>query len=56
VSMTSTWHSLARKYRPLIPVLHEIVLRLDTPTRPGLKDMIAGQLDNAEDRFVAIAG
>jgi hypothetical protein len=46
---------LARKYRPLVPVLRELILRPDTPLDPEVKEMIAGQLDNAEDRLAAIA-
>jgi hypothetical protein len=45
---------LADKYRPLVPVLRELILRQDTPLAPDVKDMIATQLDNAEDRFAAI--
>jgi HD domain len=45
---------LARKYRPLVPVLRELILRHDTPLDSDIKQMIAGQLDNAEDRFAAI--
>jgi hypothetical protein len=45
---------LAGKYRPLVPVLRELILRPDTPLDSDVKDMIAGQLDNAEDRFAAI--
>jgi hypothetical protein len=45
---------LARKYRPLVPVLRELILRQDTPLDSDIKHMIAGQLDNAEDRFAAI--
>jgi hypothetical protein len=45
---------LARKYRPLVPVLRELILRPDTPLDLDVKQMIAGQLDNAEDRFAAI--
>jgi hypothetical protein len=45
---------LARKYRPLVPVLRELILRPDTPLDPDVKQMIAGQLDNAADRFAAI--
>jgi hypothetical protein len=45
---------LASKYRPLVPVLRELILRPDTPLAPDVKDMIATQLDNAEDRFAAI--
>jgi hypothetical protein len=46
--------SLAKKYRPLVPVLRELILRSDTPLEPDVKDMIAGQLDKAEERFAAI--
>jgi hypothetical protein len=46
--------TLARKYRPLVPVLRELILRPDTPLDSDVKQMIAGQLDNAEDRFAAI--
>jgi hypothetical protein len=45
---------LAGKYRPLVPVLRELILRPDTPLAPGVKDKIAAQLDDAEDRFAAI--
>jgi hypothetical protein len=45
---------LARKYRPLVPVLRDLMLRPDTPLESDVKWMIAGQLDNAEDRFAAI--
>ena len=48
-------HKLARKYRPLTPVLLEFILRHDTPLDHDVKLMIAGQLDNAADRFAAIA-
>jgi hypothetical protein len=47
---------LADKYRPLVPVLRELVLRPDTPLDQAVKDMIAGQLDNAETRLAAITG
>ena len=47
---------LASKYRPLVPVLRELVLRPDTSLAPDVKDMITGQLDNAEERFAAISG
>jgi hypothetical protein len=47
---------LAGKYAPLVPVLRELVLRADTPLGPQVKRMIARQLDNAADRFAAIAG
>jgi hypothetical protein len=46
--------TLARKYRPLVPVLCELILRPDTPLDSDIKHMIAGQLDKAEDRFAAI--
>jgi len=46
--------TLASKYRPLVPVLRELILRADTPLDSDVKQMIAGQLDNAEDRFAAI--
>jgi hypothetical protein len=44
----------AGKYRPLVPALRELILRPDTPLAPDVKNMIARQLDNAEDRFAAI--
>ena len=47
---------LAGKYRPLVPVLRELVLRPDTPLEPDVKDMIAAQLDGAENRFAVICG
>jgi hypothetical protein len=46
--------TLARKYRPLVPVLREFILRPNTPLDSDIKQMITGQLDNAEDRFAAI--
>ena len=49
-----SWRRLAGKYRPLGPVLRELILRPDTPLDPGVKDKIAAQLDDAEDRFAAI--
>jgi len=45
---------LAGKYRPLAPVLRELVLRPDTPLEAPVKDKIAAQLRDAEDRFAAI--
>ena len=45
---------VAGKYRPLVPVLRELILRPDTPLDPGVKDKIAAQLDDAEVRFAAI--
>src|SRR5262249_19160038 len=47
---------LARKYRPLVSPLREFVLHPDTPLDSDVKDMIAKQLGNAEDRFAAICG
>ena len=46
--------TLARKYRPLVPVLREFILRPDTPLDSDVKQMIVGQLGNAENRFAAI--
>jgi len=46
--------TLASKYRPLVPVLRELILRPDTPLETEIKHMIAGQLDDAEDRSAAI--
>jgi HD domain len=46
---------LTSKYLPLAPVLRELILRPDTPLASDVKDMIARQLDNAEDRFAAIS-
>jgi hypothetical protein len=45
---------LAGKYRPTVPVLRELILRPDTPLDLSVKDKIAVQLDDAEDRFAAI--
>ena len=45
---------LATKYRPLVPVLREIVLLPDTPLRVEVKGEIVRQLDNAERRFASI--
>jgi hypothetical protein len=45
---------LAGKYRPLAPVLRELIMRADTPLEPGVKDKIAARLDEAEDRFAAV--
>ena len=45
---------LAGKYAPLVPALRELILRPDTPLNTDVKDMIAGQLDTARERFAAI--
>jgi hypothetical protein len=45
---------LAGKYGPLVPILRELILRPDTPLENDVKDMIAGQLDAARERFAAI--
>jgi (p)ppGpp synthase/HD superfamily hydrolase len=47
-------HSSARKYRPLVPKLRELVGRPDTPLSIEAKDHILDQLDLAEERFAAI--
>jgi hypothetical protein len=47
-------YKLAGKYRPLVPVLRELILLSDTPLDQDIKDKIAGQFDDAEDRFAAI--
>jgi hypothetical protein len=41
----------ASKYRPLVPVLRELVARPDTPLSYWVKRHIFGQLDLAEERF-----
>jgi (p)ppGpp synthase/HD superfamily hydrolase len=45
---------LARKYRPLVPRLRELVNRPDTPLDAPVKQHITGQLDRADERFAAI--
>jgi hypothetical protein len=45
---------LAGKYRPLVPVLRELILRQDTPFDPDVRQLIAAQLDDAEHRFAVI--
>jgi hypothetical protein len=45
---------LAAKYRPLVPVLRELVGRPDTPLSVTAKDHILDQLALAEERFAAI--
>ena len=39
----------AGKYRPLLPVLRELVLSPDTPLGDDVKRMIMGQFDKAEE-------
>jgi hypothetical protein len=46
--------SSATKYRPLVPVLRELVGRPDTPLSDEAKKHIFDQLDLAEERFGAI--
>ena len=48
--------TLTAKYRPLVPVLRELILRQDTPLDADIREMIAEQLDGAEHRFAVIAG
>lgn len=45
---------LATKYRPLVPVLRELIARPDTPLDGDVKEHILDQLDLAERRFSAI--
>ncbi|MEV6299733.1 HD domain-containing protein [Actinoplanes sp. NPDC051861] len=47
-------YSSARKYRPLVPKLRELVGRPDTPLSTEAKEHILDQLDLAEERFAAI--
>ena len=49
-------HRLASKYRPLVPILRELVERPDTPLSDDVKAHIYDQLDLAEERFEAILG
>jgi (p)ppGpp synthase/HD superfamily hydrolase len=46
---------LASKYAPLVPVLADLITRLDTPLSPNAKMRILRQLRNAQQRFAAIA-
>ncbi len=45
---------LAGKYGPLVPALRELIVRPDTPLDADVKDMIAAQLDAAQQRLAAI--
>jgi (p)ppGpp synthase/HD superfamily hydrolase len=45
---------LANKYRPLVPVLRDLIARADTPLDDDVKVHICEQLDLAEARFAAI--
>lgn len=45
---------LARKYRPLVPELKDLINRPDTPLKERIKQHITGQLDRADERFTAI--
>lgn len=44
----------AGKYRPLLPILGELILRPDTPLEDDVKRMITGQLTRADTRLAAI--
>ncbi|MBB5872120.1 hypothetical protein F4553_005554 [Allocatelliglobosispora scoriae] len=46
--------SSARKYRPLLPILRDLVTRADTPLEGPVRLHILEQLDLAETRFAAI--
>lgn len=46
---------LAAKYRPLVPVLRELIGRPDTPLTADVKRHIFSQLSLADDRLTAIA-
>lgn len=45
---------LAKKYRPLVPELKELINRHDTPLTDRIKHHITGQLDRADQRFAVI--
>ncbi len=45
---------LVGKYGPLVSALRALILRPDTPLDADVKDMIAAQLDAAQERFAAI--
>lgn len=46
----------ATKYRPLLPVLRDLVQRPDTPLDDQARQHVLDQLDLAEQRFAAILG
>jgi hypothetical protein len=46
----------AGKYRPLLPIVGQSILRPDTPLENDVKLMIEGQFDRAETRLAAICG
>ena len=47
-------HRAATKYRPLVPILRDLVVRPDTPLDDAAKQHILDQFDLAEKRFAAI--
>ena len=53
-TLTHRQPKLARKYRPLIPVLRELIARPDTPLADDVKAHILRQLDLARERMDAI--
>jgi hypothetical protein len=55
-SLPVKYKPLATKYRPLVPVLRELISRPDTPLSDAVKEHICRQLDAAEERFDAILG
>jgi (p)ppGpp synthase/HD superfamily hydrolase len=55
-SLPAKYKPLATKYRPLVPVLRELISRPDTPLSDAVKEHIGRQLDAAEERFDAILG
>jgi len=55
-SLPAKYQPLATKYRPLVPVLRELIAREDTPLSDPVKAHIRSQLDAAAERFDAILG
>jgi len=49
-----TLDRLAAKYAPLVPVLHDLISRPDTPLSDDIKQHILDQLGRAADRFAAV--